>query len=309
MFQKLYRAYVAARALSFIHTGAKEDNEELTEGPGKEAEPYAQLRAARLNTMRIINASEGFTKQFLGIQGTTINSRKVAHYEAVEDALVEAADVFSPTELPEHRVAWLRMLAEFHNSRKKVAEEATTRYFIHATLSLAAHLHGTLWSNTPFLPWTDDIPDPIVYIDGDAAQVPEPDYQSDMDGNDWEYGGPVGNSQSFRRIFYRVATSVRSGNNIWDSGANKNIFFGIASGPEYYTISPWISLREMEESMVEEVEAAGTLFLRAGIVESSRLAWSLAAQHYVERFYYSKLAGAYSNLASAILSIQASRTK
>lgn len=252
--------------------------------------------------MKIINASEGFTKQFLGLQGTTQNSRKVAHFEAVEDALMEAADVFSPTELPEHRVAWLRMLAEFHNSRKKVAEEATTRYVIHATLGLAAKLHGTLWSNTPFLPWTDDIPDPIVYIDGDAAQVPEPDYQLDVEGNDWEYDGPVDSTHSFRRIFYRVATSVRSGNNLWDSGANKNLFFGIASAPEYYTISPWISLREMEEHMVEEVEAAGALFLRSGIVDSSRMAWSLAAQHYVERFNYSKLAGAYANLAGAIVS-------
>ena len=68
------------------------------------------------------------------------------------------------------------------------------------------------------------------------------------------------------------------------------------------TVSPWITLRQMEENMVEEVEAAGALFLRAGIVESSRFSWNLATQYYAEKFNYAKLAMVYVNLAKAVVS-------
>jgi Dock homology region 2 len=236
------------------------------------------------------------------MQGTAQTSSRVAHYEAVEDALLEAANVFSPTELPEHRVAWLRMLAQFHSSRQKHAEEAACRYLIHVTLRLAARLHGSLWSNTPFLPWTDDIPDPIVYIDAEAGQTGDIDYHSDVDGSDWDSGSQIGCTNSFRRIFYRVATSVRDHNLVWDTGINKNLFFGVTFAPEYTSVNPWLTLREMEESMVEEVEAAGALFLRAGIVESSRYAWGRAAEYHTEKFNFGKLAMVYEQLSGAIVS-------
>ena len=110
----------------------------------------SRVRALQINILRIINASDGYSKLFLGLQGTTQQRNSIAHYEAVEDALIKAANVFSPTELPEHRVAWLRMLAEFHHSRKKYAEEASCHYCVHVTLHLAARLHGSIWSNTAF---------------------------------------------------------------------------------------------------------------------------------------------------------------
>lgn len=288
--------------MSFIK-GAKDKDHIDENDEQRDFEAEALVRATRINLIRVINASAGHSKQFLGFQGTSVQSSSVAHFEAVEDALIDAADVFSPTELPEHRVAWLRMLAEFHSGRKKCAEEATCHYQIHETLHLAAKLHGSLWSNTPFLPWTDNIPDPVVYIDGDATQT-EPDCTSELfyDGND-EYGKRMDNANSFRRIFYRVANSIAVGNNEWDSGVSKNLFFGIAFPDEYYTVSPWISLREMEENMAEEVEAAGHLFLQSGIIESSRFAWNLATQLYAEKFNYAKLSNAYSNLAKTVVSL------
>lgn len=295
---------MAARVLSFIKNArgrpSADDNPEE-----RNVEAEAVFRAIRISILRVINASEGHSKQFLGFQGTTIQRISVAHYEAVEDALIDAANVFSPTELPEHRVAWLQMLAEFHSSRKKYAEEATCHFHIHLTLRMAARLHGSLWSNTPFLPWTDNIPDPVVYIDGDTSPTADPDYQEselNFDGDEWEYGGQGESSISFRRIFYRVANSITLGNNEFELGGTNNLFFGVTYPSEHTTMSPWISLREMEESMVEEVESAGALFLQAGIVESSRFSWNLATQYYADKFNYAKLSMAYGNLSSAIVS-------
>ena len=294
----LYRAYVAARVLSFLHGSQGSFEEDLEQ---KDYNTEARIRANRISTLRVINQSEGHSKQFLGVQGTRQHQSRVAHFEAVEDALIDAANVFSPSELPEHRVAWLRMLANFHASRKKYAEEATCHFHIHMTLYQAARLHGALWSNTPFLPWTDNMPDP-VYIDGDTP--PDPDYQSDFELDDVEeqYGRRMDNTSCFRRIFYRVANSVGLGNSDWQSGASKNLFCGLAFPSEYHSISPWISLQEMEEDMVEESELAAELFLRAGIVENSRLSWNLAAQYYSEKFNYPKLALTYGNLSRAIIS-------
>lgn len=296
--KKLYRAYVAARALSFVRPGEKSDLDEQEDTSKYESD--SNVRAIRINTLRVLNASEGFTRQFLSMRGTTQTSNRVAHYEAVEDALLDAANVFSPTELPEHRVAWLRMLAQFHSTRQKHAEEAACRYLIHVTLRLAARLHGSLWSNTPFLPWTDDIPDPIVYIDAETSQTGDVD--SDAEGSEWEYGSHYGGTNSFRRIFYRVATSVRDHNLVWDTGVNKNLFFGVTFAPEYSSVNPWLSLREMEDSMIEEVETSGALFLKAGIVESSRCAWGLAAEYHTEKFNFEKLAMVYDQLAGAVVS-------
>lgn len=254
--------------------------------------------------LRVINASEGHSKQFLGFHGTTLDSsNRVAHYEAVEDALIDAADVFSPTELPEHRVAWLRMLADFHASRKKHAEEATCHFHIHVTLQQAARLHGSLWSNTPFLPWTDSMLD-SVYIDGESPNSMDADYASQFDFDDTEtqFGKEMESANSFRRIFYRVANSVGVSNEEWETGVTKNLFCGITYAFEYHTVSPWITLREMEEHVVEEAEAAGELFLMAGIIESSRFAYNLATKYYAEKFNYAKLAIAYGNLARTVVS-------
>lgn len=300
--KKLYRAYVAARVLSFIQGSQGQQKSDINQARSNISD--ALVRAGRISVMRVINASESHSKQFLGFHGTTIDSsNRVAHYEAVEDALIDAADVFSPTELPEHRVAWLRMLADFHSLRKKYAEEATCHFHIHVTLQQAARLHGSLWSNTPFLPWTDSMADP-VYIDGEGQNAIDNDSSSqfDFDESDPPVGNQMQNASSFRRIFYRVANSVGVANEEWETGVTKNLFCGITYAFEYHTVSPWISLREMEEHVVEEAEAAGDLFLSAGIIESSRFAYSLATNYYAEKFNYAKLAIAYGNLARTVVS-------
>lgn len=259
------------------------------------------MRSVRLNILRVVNASEGFSKQFLGFQGPAQQRNNVAHYEAVEDALIDAADVFSPTELPEHRVAWLRMLAEFHNSRKKPAEEATCHYFIHVTLHLATRLYGSLWSNTPFFPWTDKAGDSILFVDNETTPTTDaPDYNSEL--NEYDFGGSIEGPSSFRRIFYRLASSFGNLESTLQNGASNSLFYGITFAKEYYKVGPWISLREMESNMVQEVERAGQLFLDAGIVVSSRHSWTLVTQYYAQKFNYSKLADAYRSLSRALVS-------
>ena len=113
------------------------------------------MRANRISIFRVINASAGYSKQFLGVQTATRENPKLAHHEAVEDAFLEAADVFSPTELPDHRVAWLRRLATFHATRSRYAEEATCHYMVYHTFNRSSRLSDSLWSSTPFLPWID----------------------------------------------------------------------------------------------------------------------------------------------------------
>lgn len=306
--KKLYRAYVAARVLSFIQDNGGQSSETKEDGPGSGSggevgnhETEALVRARRISVLRVINASESYSKQFLGFQTTSRQQSNLAHYEAVEDALIDAADVFSPTELPEHRVAWLRMLADFHRSRKKYAEEATCHFYIHTTLQQASRLHGSLWSNTPFLPWTDNMPDP-VYNDGQCPTIdPDDESEMDYDASDGSLGRAMENANSFRRIFYRVANSVGMSNEDWDAGASKTLFCGVTYPFEYYTVSPWITFREMEEHMVEEAEDAGELFFAAGIIQSSRFAWNLATQYYAEKYNFAKLAIVYSNLARTVV--------
>jgi len=53
--------------------------------------------------------------------------------------------------------------------------------------------------------------------------------------------------------------------------------------------------------MVEEAELAGDLFLRAGIVESSRFSWNLATQFYAQKFNYAKLAMTYRHLERTVV--------
>jgi hypothetical protein len=290
----LYRAYIATRVLSLLQNDA--------DGAGTEEldfETESKLRAARISIMRVVNASSGHSKQFLGFQGTRQDNSGVAHYEAVEDALLDAADVFSSTELPEHRCAWLRVLAELHANRKKFAEEATCHFQIHITLSQAALLHGSLWTNTPFLPWTENLLDP-GYANGGSEN-----YQSDLDLDDGEslFGRPTMGNVSSRRMFYRVANSVGEGANssYWDIASTKTLFCGVALPSEYHSVKSWLSLKQMEENMVEEAEAAGELFLRAGIIDNSRLAWNLAAQYFADRFNYNKLQSIYGNLSRAVV--------
>ena len=135
------------------------------------------------------------------------------------DAFLAAADVFQPSELPSHRVAWLRKLAEFHSFREKYAEEATCRFMIHQCLSTSAALNDSLWNSVPFWPWASDASDG-VHLNGDGPTGSSTeccDSEHDLEGinapTDYNLGDNGGKSldknHSFRRIFYRVANSVR----------------------------------------------------------------------------------------------------
>ena len=70
-----------------------------------------------------------FSKKILGYNQVTKSDCRgtVIHNEFVEDAFLAAANVFSPTKLPLHQVAWLCKLAEFHSSRARSAEQGACR--------------------------------------------------------------------------------------------------------------------------------------------------------------------------------------
>lgn len=306
--KKLYRAYIAAHALAILKK-ARSPLSPTNSTASEEEESFevvALKQSRRRSVYRIIMASAGYSKQFLGLHRPVSESATVAHNEAVEDAFLEAAGVFSPTELPSHRVAWLQKLAEFHHSRSKYAEEATCHFQIHCTLRQAARLHECMWSTVPFLPWTEEVG---VRIDGEGPAgeaIFDADVGYDVPVDDGMFGSNDGKqiekTNSFRRIFYRVANSVRMRTGEWEIGGNKSMFYGVTLASEFIDMAAQASLREIEEVMVEEAEAAGDLFLDAGIVESSRYAWGLAAEIHAQKFNYAKLSHAYRRLAAVISS-------
>ncbi len=184
------------------------------------------------------------------------------------------------------------------------------RLEIHQTLCQAAQLHEHLWSSIPFWPWASDSSDG-VHLNGEGPAGSMGLYDpADFDEesnisyvvDDGDSGKLIEQNQSFRRIFYRVANSVRMRTGDWDVGGNKTLFYGVTFASEFNGANPWISLREIEEDMVEQAEAAGELLLKAGLVESSRFCWSLATQFYSEKFNYFKLSYCYRKLAHVVAS-------
>jgi hypothetical protein len=302
--KKLFRAFVAAHALAFLQQAnkasefASAEDDSVGEEARSNLEAQTSMRASKISIHRVINASAGYSKQFLGLYSTSVERTAVAHNEAVEDAFLDAADVFSSTELPDHRVAWLRRLAKFHSVRRKYAEEATCHYNIHITLQQASSLHGTLWFSTPFLPWTNMRSDGI-HLNGEGP-INDDDQVDDPYDND--FGREIEKTSSFRRAFHQNENSIRVTGGELEDGASKFAFYGVTLPSEYNTVSPWTSMREMEASMLEEAEAAGDLFLKSGIVASSRYTWSLAVRHYADKCSYGKLKHVYENLARTVVS-------
>ena len=185
------------------------------------------------------------------------------------------------------------------------------RLEIHHTLSQAVKLHGHLWSSIPFWPWASDSTDGVhLNGEGPAGNNGSFDIMGDYEDNsDFSYkvngldeGKFIEQDQSFRRIFYRVANSVRMKTGEWDVGGNKTLFYGVTFASEYDGVPPWTSLREIEEDMVEEAEAAGDLFLQAGLVESSRFCWNTATNFYSKVFNYPKLSFCYRKLSLVVAS-------
>ena len=185
------------------------------------------------------------------------------------------------------------------------------RLEIHKTLRQAASLHERLWTSIPFWPWASDSSDGVhLNGDGPAGLSGIYDSRGDLEEystmsysfDDGDSGKLIEQNQSFRRIFYRVANSVRMRTGDWDVGGNRTLFYGVTFASEFNGVPPRISLREIEEDMVEEAEKAGELFLRAGLVESSRYCWSMATQFYSEMFNYVKLSECYRKLAFVVAS-------
>ena len=300
--KKLHRAYIAAHALSYQHLQEPQGDQQYnlsTDAEFSNANEVEYLkRANRISVIRVVNASAGYSKQFLGLQMAARENTTLAHHEALEDALLDAADVFSPTELPEHRVAWLRKLAQFHEKRSKNAEEATCHYMIYSTLNRSSRLNWSLWSSTPFLPWCDNL------SDGVNLEVPsgENDGISLYDPHQVDYGRQVDKTNSASRILYQYENSVALNNGVLRPSTGKAAFHGVSLTSEYFVTTPWISLRGMEANMLEEAEAAGYLFQKSGIIASSRYMWGLAAQYYAQKFMYGKLTHVYERLSRTVVS-------
>ena len=184
------------------------------------------------------------------------------------------------------------------------------RLEIHKTLKQAVKLQGHLWSSIPFWPWASDSDG--IHLKGEGPTGNNrhfevfDDYEDSSDLshkiNGSDEGKFIEQDQSFRRIFYRVANSVRMKTGDWDIGGNRTSFYGVTFASEYDGVPPWTSLREIEEDMVEEAEAAGELFLQAGLIESSRFCWSLATNFYSKVFNYPKLSYCYRKLALVVAS-------
>lgn len=291
----LYRAYIAAHALAIVN---RTEENKIATTPDTMDENFFQVS-------RVVRESAEFSKKILGNNHDALERGPILiQNEVVEDAFLAAADVFSPTELPLYRVAWLRKLAEFHATRERHAEQAACRLQIYKTLRQAAALHDMLWNSIPFWPWASD-PSEGSHVNGEGPTANTAHVSSPELEDNYNESHPLTDSegcQSFRRIFYRVANSVKMRTGDWDVGGNKTLFHAVCFASEYNSVPPWIALREIEHDMVDEAETAGELFLKAGIVESSRFCWSLATNFYSEVFNYARLAYCYRRLASVVAS-------
>jgi hypothetical protein len=307
MMKKLFRAYIAAHSLAV----ADRMKASLSSKVNRTISIEEPIRNDKLNRLTALSA--GFSRQFIGILSTSTSRQIITNDEAVEEVFLAAANVFSPIELPSHRVAWLRRLSEFHKSRGKSAEEASCHLCIHATLQQAARVHPCLWFSVPFLPWTTETSDGInlsgegaaggsVQLGGDNDDLE--DSTKEYDSMREEFCGihHADKTSSFRRLFHRSASSLQFGRSDWETYGNRRCFFGVSNSYEYDNAQTVTTLRLLEEEMIEEAEIAGDLFLTAGIIQRSRLSWSVATQFYAENFNFARLAYCYQRLSTVVAS-------
>lgn len=113
----LYKAYIAAHALAIVTRST------LSPKSSTKKTMYNVDRFNNFEVKRVVMESAGFSKTILGCNGLSAYNDPVIHNEAVEDTFLAAANVFAPTELPLHRTAWLRKLADFQCTSHKFAEE------------------------------------------------------------------------------------------------------------------------------------------------------------------------------------------
>ena len=148
--------------------------------------------------------------------------------------------------------------------RGRYAEEATCRLLIYHTYREAARQHTHVWSSSAFLPWATQ------------SQVHQLDEGDDIDYENLSVTSAkyLDSNSPFRKIFYRAVDSVMVRTGDWGGFGGRFLFYGVTLKSEFCSNSPWFTLRQMEETMAEEAELAGDLFLKSGIVESSRHAWN-----------------------------------
>ncbi len=115
----LYQAYIAAHALAIVSRTNSMPKENIRTPMSLSKDEHQN----HFQVKRVVMESACFSKKIVGSGGGSLEDNAVTHNEVVEDSFLAAADIFSPTELPLHRIAWLRKLAEFHSSCNKVAEE------------------------------------------------------------------------------------------------------------------------------------------------------------------------------------------
>lgn len=290
MMKKLFKAYLAVHALNSLA-----NTEESTDVVRSESNAYIQR--IRVSTHRIISSAAGYSKQLVANQAVAQLDLTSIQSETVEDSLLSAANVFSSSELPSHRFAFLEKLAEFHRMRSRFAEEATCRLHMYQTYREAAKQHAHIWSSSPYLPWASS--------QTEQSGMDEPTGEGVVTDIDYENlsvtsGKYFESNPSFRKIFYRAADSVMVRTGDWGGFGGKFLFYGVTLKSEFNSSAPWFTLRQMEDTMAEEAEIAGDLYLRSGIVESSRHAWNVATHIYAETFNYSRLARAYGRLALVV---------
>lgn len=281
----LYKAYIAAHALVVQKSYAENSSNQS-----------AFLDENLFLNLRVIIESAEFSKEIIGNnQAALLGESNVVHEEVIEDSLLAAANVFSPVELPFYRIAWLRKLAEFHNLRKKYAEEAACHLEIHKTLRQTLSIHDNLWNSSPFLPWATNFEVQSMMNDDVDIPLNQNEYlDNEIDQRESSY--------LFRRILCRANDSMRNHTIDWNEGGSKTLFDGASFPLEYIPKRCSVPLREIENDMVHEAELAGELFLKAGIIESSRHSWSLASIYYSEMHNYSRLAFCYKKLANVVAS-------
>ena len=85
-----------------------------------------------------------------------------------------------------------------------------------------------------------------IHLDGEgpAGDPDDSSYFEEPYEND--FGRQIEKTNSFRRIFYRNENSIRVNGGELEAGKSKYAFYGVTLPSEYNTVSPWISLREME---------------------------------------------------------------
>ena len=133
------------------------------------------------------------------------------------------------------------------------------------TLRQAVRLYNSIWNSSPFLPWTIERSDGL-HLDGEGPASGEIDDHGvdSLNDNDLDEfssdenltffpreinsGKQLEKKNSFRRLFYRVSSSLRVISD-WNGTGNANVFYGVTNASEYTPVatSSIQSIREIEE--------------------------------------------------------------